>query len=128
MRRTHQRQLGARRSVCVAVERGSTLEVVTDLVLAHEESIALVRTLLLTVERADVGQVDADHAVAVDAWANHVLQLLGLIAMAGELYCDPVSAPWPAGPGPTAATPFPRFRSRGDCLGRAGQPPRRAAD
>jgi hypothetical protein len=67
MRRTHQRQLGARRSACVGVEPCSARELIGELVRAHEESIALVRTLLQTHERADGCQANADHAVAFAA-------------------------------------------------------------
>jgi hypothetical protein len=127
MRRSHQRQLGARRSACVAAERCDARDVVAELVWAHEESIALVRMLLLTGEQSGVRQADADHAIAIDAWANHVMQLIGLLAMVDELHRDPL--PGLRSAECAAATPLlPRFRRRGDCLGQAGQPPHPGAE
>jgi len=67
MRRRHQRQLGARRSPCVGTEPWRARELIAELVFGHEESIALIRTLLLTHERADGRQADADHARALAA-------------------------------------------------------------
>jgi hypothetical protein len=67
MRWTHQRQLGARRGACLGAEVSSERQVIAELVGAHEESIALVRTLLLTHERADVRQSTADDTVAFAA-------------------------------------------------------------
>lgn len=127
VRRTHQRQLGARRSACVAVERYDARDIIAELVSAHEESIALVRMLLVTGERSRVRQDGADHAVAIDAWANHVMQLIGLMAMVDEPDRDLVPALRSA---ERAAAPplLPRFRRRGNCLGQGGQPPRPSAE
>jgi hypothetical protein len=149
MRRTHPRQLGARRSACIGAEPCSARELIAELVWAHEESIALVRTLLLTHERADGRQADADRAMALaaanpnnrraneraveaaalaeaahlaklyatDAWASHVMDVHGLVAMADELGCD--ALPAPGFDGSTAgATAVNQLRSRGHCLGR----------
>ena len=127
VRRTHQRQLGARRSACVAVERYDARDIIAELVSAHEESIALVRMLLVTGERSRVRQDGADHAVAIDAWANHVMQLIGLMAMVDESDRDLVPALRSAER--AAATPLlPRFHCRGNCLGQGGQPPRPSAE
>jgi vacuolar-type H+-ATPase subunit B/Vma2 len=76
MRPTHQRQLGARRCARVGAEASRARQVIAALVWAHEESIALVRTLLLTHERADGRQSNADRTGALaaanpaDHWAN----------------------------------------------------------
>jgi hypothetical protein len=67
MRRTQQRQLGARRYTCVGAEASRERQVIAELVWAHEESIALVRTLLLILERADARQSTADDTVALAA-------------------------------------------------------------
>jgi hypothetical protein len=62
-----QRHLGARRCACLNAEGCSEREFIAELVRAHFESIALVRTLLLCRERADDSRADADHAAAVAA-------------------------------------------------------------
>ena len=67
MGRTHQRHLGARRCAWLDVEGCSEREFIAELVRAHFESIALVRRLLLSRERADESRADADHAAAVAA-------------------------------------------------------------
>jgi hypothetical protein len=158
MRRRHQRHLGARRCASPDAEGCSERALIAELVQAHFESIALVRTLRLSHERADGSRADADHAAAVaadnpadrranewaieaaavadaaqvaqlyatDEWASHVMHVHGLMAMADELYGDRVPA-GPAAPAPTAMS-LPRSRSRGDCDGWAGQPPRRCAE
>jgi hypothetical protein len=152
MRLSHQRQLRARRAACVGPVPCSAHQVIAELVWAHEESIALVRTLLLNHERADGRQATANHIGALaaanpadrranemameaaalaeaahfaklhatDEWASHVMHLHGLMAMADELYCDPVAAPGPDGPAGAGATARAQFRSRRDCLGRSG--------
>ena len=158
MRRTDQRWLTARRCACLDTEVCGHLEFIAELVRAHHESIALVRTLLLSRDRDDSFRVDADHAAAVaadeptdgraneraieaaalaraahvaqlhatDEWASHVMHLHGLMAMADELYGDGV--PGGAAASACIATSLPRSRSRGDCDGWAGQPPRRCAE
>jgi hypothetical protein len=65
MRRGRQRQLGDHRSACVGAEPWSARELIAELVSAHQETIALVRTLLLTYERADNRQADAHQAAAL---------------------------------------------------------------
>lgn len=159
MERPHQRQLGARRCACLAADACSQFEFIAELVRAHLESIALVRALLLSRDRAEGSRADADHAAAVaddnpadrraneraietaalaatahlaqldatDEWASHVLRLQGLMAMTDELFCNPVPAPRRGGQGAAASTAFARFRSRDNCLGRPGWPPRQAA-
>jgi hypothetical protein len=159
MKQTHQRQLGARRSACSGANAYSAREFIAELVCAHQETIALVRALLQSQERAEGRQADANHSMALaaanpadreakdraieaaaladtahlaemyaaDEWASHVMHLHGLMAMTDELYCIPVAAPRPAGPA-AGATPLPRLRSRGDCVGWAGRPPRPAAE
>jgi hypothetical protein len=67
MGRSGQRHLGARRSACRDAERCSEREFIAELVWAHFESIALVRTLLVSRECADGSRADADHAAAVAA-------------------------------------------------------------
>ena len=67
MRRTHQRQLGGRRSACVDARACSAREFIAELIWAHEESIALVRALLLSHERAERRQTNADHGVRLAA-------------------------------------------------------------
>ena len=67
MGRTGQRHLGARRSACRDAEGCSEREFIAELVWAHFESIALVRTLLVSRESADVSRTDADYAAAVSA-------------------------------------------------------------
>ena len=156
MRRTDQRWLTARRCACLDTEVCGHLEFIAELVRAHHESIALVRTLLLSRDRDDSFRVDADHAAAVaadeptdgraneraieaaalaraahvaqlhatDEWASHVMHLHGLMAMADELYGDRV----PGGAAASACVAAPLPRSRGDCDGWAGQPPRRCAE
>jgi hypothetical protein len=158
MRRTDQRWRTARRCACLDTEVCCQREFIAELVRAHHESIALVRTLLLSRDRDDSFRVGADHAAAVaadnpadrranewaieaaalagaahvaqlhatDEWASHVMHVHGLMAMADELYGDRVPA-GPAAPAPTAMS-LPRSRSRGDCDGWAGQPPRRCAE
>jgi hypothetical protein len=158
MRRNDQRWPAGRRCACLDTEVCSQREFIAELVRAHQESIALVRTLLLSRDRDDSFRVDADHAAAVaadnpadgganeraieaaalargahvaqlhatDEWASHVMHLHGLIAMADELYSDRVPA-GPAASAPTATSLLPD-RSRGDCDGWAGQPPRRCAE
>jgi hypothetical protein len=159
MGRSGQRHLGARRSACRDAERCSEREFIAELVWAHFESIALVRTLLVSRECADGSRADADHAAAVaadnpadrranewaieaaalaraahvahqcatDEWASHVMRLQGLMAMTDELYCNPVTTP--RREAQTAAAPMAlvRFRSRDDCIGRPGWPPRQTA-
>ena len=147
MRRTHQRQLGARRCARVGAEPSRARTLIAELVWAHEESIALVRTLLPTHEHADPTGASAanpadrwadDRVIdaaalaaaaqlakleAADKWASHVMRLHGLIAMTGELFCNPVPGPGREEPPAAAATARARFRSRGDggdCLGRPG--------
>ena len=150
MRRTHQRQLSARQCAYFGAEATRARQVIVELVRAHQESIALVRILLLTHERAVSHQAAANHARAVAAatpaerrtnermieaamqaeaahlgqlcaiekWASHVMQLHGLMAMADELYCNTVRAPWPDRTTTAAATTFDRFHSRGECARR----------
>jgi hypothetical protein len=159
MRRRHQRHLGARRCAGLDAEGCSERELIAELVQAHFESIALVRTLRLSHERADGSRADADHAAAVaadnpadrrakewaieaaaiaeaahvaqlwatDEWASHVMRLQGLMAMADELYCNPVTPPRREAQTAGAAMALARFRSRDDCIGRAGWPPRQTA-
>ena len=158
MRRIDQRWLTARRCACIDTEVCSQREFIAELVRAHHESIALVRTLVLSRDRDESFRVDAHHAAAVaadnpadrraydwaieaaalaraahvarlhatDEWTSHVMHLHGLMAMADELYGDrvPDGAAAPA----CVATPPPRSRSRGECDGWAGQPPRRCAE
>jgi len=158
MGRTHQRH-GARRCAGLDAEGYSERELIAELVQAHFESIALVRTLRLSDERADGSRADADHAAAVaaenpadrranewaieaaalaeaahvaqlcaaDEWATHVMRLQGLMAMTDELYCNPVTPPRREAQTAAAAIPPVRFRSRDDCPGRAGWPPRQTA-
>ena len=159
MGRTHQRHLGAGRSSCLDTEGWSEREFIAELVRAHFESIVLVRTLLLSRERADDSRADADHAAAVAAanpadrranewaidaaalaeaahvaqlcateeWASHVMRLQGLMAMTDELYCNPVTAPRCEAQTAAAGVALARFRSRDDCIGRPGWPPRQTA-
>ena len=67
MGRTDHRQLGAGRCAWLDAEGCSEREFIAELVRAHEASIALVRTLLLSHEQADGSRADADHAAAVAA-------------------------------------------------------------
>jgi hypothetical protein len=67
MGRTHQRHLVARRCGPRDAEGCSERELIAELVQAHFESIALVRTLLLSHERSNGSRADADHAAAVAA-------------------------------------------------------------
>jgi hypothetical protein len=159
MGRTHQRHLGARRCASLDAEGCSERALIAELVRAHFESIALVRRLLLSRERADESRADADHAAAVaadnpadrranewaieaaavadaahvaqlyatDEWASHVMRLQGLMAMTDELYCDPGTPPRREAQTAAAAMALVRFRSRDDCIGRPGWPPRRTA-
>jgi hypothetical protein len=160
MKRTHQRPLGARRCACLDTEGCTQRKVIAELVRAHLETIALVRTLLMSRERADGSKAGADHAAAVAAnnpadreasewaieaaalaeaaraaqldatheWASHVMRLQGLMAMTDELYGDPVTAPRCEAQAAAAATAaLTRSRSRDDCLGRPGWPPRQTA-
>jgi hypothetical protein len=160
MKRIHQRPLGARRWACLDTEACSQREVIAELVRAHLESIALVRTLLISRERADGSRAGADHAAAIaadnpadrqanewaieaaalaraahlaelhatDDWDSHVMRLQGLMAMTDELCCNPVAAPRREAQTAPAATALTRSRSRDDCLGRPGLPPRQTAD
>ena len=148
MRRTHPRQLGARRSACVGAEPCSAREIIAELVWAHEESVALVRTLLLTQGRADGRQADADHAAELaaanpaDRRANERAVEAAAVAEAAQLAKLHAADEWtshamhvhglmamvdelygdpvPGAGGPTtaAATALARFRSRSDCIGR----------
>jgi hypothetical protein len=158
MRRTRHRQLAAPRAACTGAKAPNAREFIAALVWAHEESIALVRALLLSQQQAEGRQADAkqskelaattpadremkDRAIeaaaraeaahlasayAADEWASHLMHLHGLMAMVDELYGDRVPVR-PAAPA-AAATPLPRFRSRGDCFAWVGQPPRRGAE
>ncbi len=63
---------------------------------------------------------------ATEEWVSYAMKLHGLLAMADVLHCDPGPAGGRAAPTITATAPA-RVRSRGDCIGRPGEPPRRAA-
>jgi hypothetical protein len=157
---TDQRPLGDRRCACLHTETCSQREFIAELVRAHLESIALVRSLLMSRECADGSRAGADDAAALaadnpadrrtkewaieaaalaraahlaelhatDEWDIHVMRLQGLMAMTDELHCHPVTAPRREAPTAAAATALTRSRSRDDCLGRPGLPPRQTAD
>jgi hypothetical protein len=98
MRRTHQRHLGARRCACLDAESCSEREFTAELVRTHFESIALVRTLLVSREWADGSRADADHAAAVAAdnpadrraneWAIEAAALAGAAHVAHQCATD----------------------------------------
>ena len=56
-RTPHQRQLGTRRLACIGAETCSAREVIVEPVWALEDSIGLVRTLLLSHEQVDGRQL-----------------------------------------------------------------------
>jgi hypothetical protein len=158
MGRTHHRRLGTCRRACLDTEACSQCALIDELVRAHLESIALVRTLLLSCERADGSQAGADHAAAVaahdpaDRRANEWAIEAAALAEAARVAQLCATGEWASHvarlqglmatadelygdrvpPGPAAqapaATPLTRFRLRGDCDGSAGQSPRRCAE
>ena len=67
MRRTQQRQLGARRGACAGAEASPPRQIIAELVSAHADSIAFVRKLMLNNELADKTQAEADHIAALAA-------------------------------------------------------------
>jgi hypothetical protein len=152
MRRMPHRQPGTRRCGNAGAKAHRTGQLIRELVRAHEENIALVRTLLLTHVRADGHHPEVDELVpgiaaepvdrranepvseggalaksahvtecsAAETWADHVMQLHGLLAMVDELYCDPLLAPGREVPTADASRRPVLLRSRGDCFGRPG--------
>ena len=67
MRRTHQRQLGTRRSACIDGKARRGREFIAELVRAHVESIALAQALRVSHERSLRRQADADRGLAFAA-------------------------------------------------------------
>jgi alkylation response protein AidB-like acyl-CoA dehydrogenase len=148
MRRMPHRQLGTRRCGGAGAKAHRAGQLIRELVRAHEENIALVRTLLLTHVRADGHHPEVDELVsgiaaepvdrranepgalaksarvaecsAAEKWADHVMQLHGLLAMIDELYCDPRLAPGREVPTAVASRRPVPLRLRGDCFGRPG--------
>jgi len=67
MGRRHERQLSARRGACDGGEASQARQIIAELVAAHADSIALVRSLMLNHEWADSSQAEADHVAALAA-------------------------------------------------------------
>jgi hypothetical protein len=98
MERAYQRQLGARRCGCLDADSDACSQrgLIAELVRAHLESIALVRTLLLSRDRAEGFRADADHAAAVaddnpaDRRANE--RTIEMAALAGAAHLAQLDA------------------------------------